>query len=266
MNKIMFLLALAVLVFGCQSKTDLKIDTSQVEVSHEYYTCSMHPQVHEKHTGQCPICGMPLIKVSSNKNKSNEKKLLPSDYQKEVMGFTEAVAKVQEVKFSSSVSGRLINSKLIAFYVYESEIFHMKSGQSFEVECSAMPGELLKGKITQIDTIADPSSRAVRVIGTISSVHNFTLAEGSVHGKILSAPEKVLMIPYDSVLRTGKSKIVYIVQKNGELKAKEISVNRVHGDSIEVIKGLSEGDVIAAGPNFLIDSESRLKGIEGSND
>jgi Cu(I)/Ag(I) efflux system membrane fusion protein len=28
-----------------------------------YYTCSMHPQIHEDHPGNCPICGMKLIKV-----------------------------------------------------------------------------------------------------------------------------------------------------------------------------------------------------------
>jgi Heavy metal binding domain len=26
-----------------------------------YYTCIMHPQIHEDHAGVCPICGMPLI-------------------------------------------------------------------------------------------------------------------------------------------------------------------------------------------------------------
>ncbi len=29
-----------------------------------YYTCSMHPQVHEEHPGNCPVCGMKLIAVS----------------------------------------------------------------------------------------------------------------------------------------------------------------------------------------------------------
>lgn len=28
-----------------------------------YYTCSMHPQIHEDHPGDCPICGMDLIQV-----------------------------------------------------------------------------------------------------------------------------------------------------------------------------------------------------------
>ncbi|MBN9484569.1 MAG: efflux RND transporter periplasmic adaptor subunit [Bacteroidetes bacterium] len=33
-----------------------------------YYTCSMHPQVHEDHPGNCPICGMKLIAVKKAKN------------------------------------------------------------------------------------------------------------------------------------------------------------------------------------------------------
>ncbi len=28
-----------------------------------YYTCSMHPQIHEDHDGKCPVCNMKLIKV-----------------------------------------------------------------------------------------------------------------------------------------------------------------------------------------------------------
>lgn len=27
-----------------------------------YYTCVMHPQIHEDKPGQCPICGMTLVK------------------------------------------------------------------------------------------------------------------------------------------------------------------------------------------------------------
>ena len=27
-----------------------------------YYTCAMHPQIHQDKPGKCPICGMTLIK------------------------------------------------------------------------------------------------------------------------------------------------------------------------------------------------------------
>ncbi|WP_431292692.1 efflux RND transporter periplasmic adaptor subunit [Pedobacter sp. P26] len=40
-----------------------------------YYTCSMHPQIHEDHPGNCPICGMKLIKVelTGSGNSATEK-------------------------------------------------------------------------------------------------------------------------------------------------------------------------------------------------
>lgn len=38
--------------------------TATPTASGSYYTCSMHPQVHQDHPGDCPICGMTLIKVN----------------------------------------------------------------------------------------------------------------------------------------------------------------------------------------------------------
>ncbi|MGF7079105.1 efflux RND transporter periplasmic adaptor subunit [Mucilaginibacter sp. UYCu711] len=39
--------------------------------SRAYYTCSMHPQVHEDHDGNCPICSMKLIKVEMTGTMNN---------------------------------------------------------------------------------------------------------------------------------------------------------------------------------------------------
>lgn len=40
-------------------------DHSSVEISSEVWTCSMHPTVREDGPGSCPICGMDLIRASS---------------------------------------------------------------------------------------------------------------------------------------------------------------------------------------------------------
>ncbi|OCX52529.1 hypothetical protein BEL04_13810 [Mucilaginibacter sp. PPCGB 2223] len=45
---------------------DQKPAAQAMAQSQFYYTCSMHPQVHEDHPGNCPICGMKLIKVEVN--------------------------------------------------------------------------------------------------------------------------------------------------------------------------------------------------------
>ena len=47
---------------SCQQKKE-KTQTAIVKKD-VYYTCSMHPQIHEDHPGDCPICGMKLIPVA----------------------------------------------------------------------------------------------------------------------------------------------------------------------------------------------------------
>lgn len=55
--------------------TPAVMDESQ---PHDYYTCSMHPSVHMHDPGQCPICGMTLMKVKSaaNAGAKRERKIL----------------------------------------------------------------------------------------------------------------------------------------------------------------------------------------------
>lgn len=42
-----------------------------------YYTCPMHPNVHEKHPGRCPICGMRLVKKTIARAPSSSASPLP---------------------------------------------------------------------------------------------------------------------------------------------------------------------------------------------
>jgi Cu(I)/Ag(I) efflux system membrane fusion protein len=61
MNKITFVALLLALWFtSCKQKPQTVAAATQGKA---YYTCSMHPQIHEDHPGNCPICGMKLIRV-----------------------------------------------------------------------------------------------------------------------------------------------------------------------------------------------------------
>ncbi|RKR83674.1 Cu(I)/Ag(I) efflux system membrane fusion protein [Mucilaginibacter gracilis] len=61
MNKLTYtvVLLLTLLFAACKQKAPQTAN----QANKAYYTCSMHPQVHEEHDGNCPICGMKLIKV-----------------------------------------------------------------------------------------------------------------------------------------------------------------------------------------------------------
>ena len=56
---LLFIAICLLLIVSCKSKTG-----TTAAANHDvYYTCSMHPQVHEDKPGQCPICKMDLIAV-----------------------------------------------------------------------------------------------------------------------------------------------------------------------------------------------------------
>lgn len=63
---------LAALFAACKHKIQTTAQLVSMEKNKSYYTCSMHPQVHEQQPGNCPICGMKLIKVEITGNSSTD--------------------------------------------------------------------------------------------------------------------------------------------------------------------------------------------------
>lgn len=69
MIKFKILVLLLMLAFAaCKQKPQASTAKTTLKA---YYTCSMHPQVHEDHDGNCPICGMKLIQVELTGTMSN---------------------------------------------------------------------------------------------------------------------------------------------------------------------------------------------------
>ena len=65
-------IAFCLLLFLPSCKEKKKTETAIVQ-KNVYYTCSMHPQIHEDHPGNCPVCGMKLIAVSKTSKMNDDK-------------------------------------------------------------------------------------------------------------------------------------------------------------------------------------------------
>jgi Cu(I)/Ag(I) efflux system membrane fusion protein len=57
---LLWIILITVSIIACKQKPLTAVSQAQNKT---YYTCSMHPQIHEDHPGDCPICGMKLIKI-----------------------------------------------------------------------------------------------------------------------------------------------------------------------------------------------------------
>jgi Cu(I)/Ag(I) efflux system membrane fusion protein len=71
---------------------------------------------------------------------------------------------------------------------------------------------------------------------------------------------QVLAVPTESVIATGKRKVVIVKEEHG-FRPVEVMTGQEGGGKTEILKGLDEGENIVASGQFLIDSEASLSGV-----
>lgn len=238
----------------------------QMPQASAYWTCPMHPQIHQDHPGECPICHMKLVKVEKKTEGSDQDQgekrasLDVTESQLTLIGVQKTEVEKMTLKARIPVSGRILSSSHVAFQVYEKDLRYVRAGLSFRGEGNIYSEEEVSGTVSSVDTIVDPTSRTVRVEGTIKKGPKGLLSETSFRGEVELELDDRLAIPESAVLHTGAQDLVYIVGSDNHLTPKSVKLGMKTEGFYEVLSGLSEGDYISSGPNFLIDSEAKIRG------
>lgn len=115
MRNLLFISILAITLFAC-SKENKKMSTGghehvAEEKSGQKYTCPMHPQVIQDGPGQCPICGMDLVRV--NKGDASNNDLMLSESQIKLANITTQKVSIQPVGQTVVVNARLVENEAL---------------------------------------------------------------------------------------------------------------------------------------------------------
>jgi len=84
--------------------------------------------------------------------------------------------------------------------------------------------------------------------------------ESSVSGSIEVELKDRLFIPADAVVHSGAEDLVYVFSSENTVSPKSVRLGGKAEGYFEVLDGLQVGDEVSAGANFLIDSESKIRG------
>ena len=277
MNKKIWILAILLIGIGgvwtfqkfTQKPLVQEIVTAKSSEKKGYWTCPMHPQVHSDKAGECPICHMALVLVSaqaetsmSNSKDEMRSSIQANTHQLELLGAQKLTVEKMTLNVRIPVSGRLLSSRAVVFQVYESDMRYIKPGLSFSGTSTVISEGEISGVITTVDSIVDPTSRTIRVVGAIKKSPPNLVSETTFSGAIALSLDDRIGIPENSVLHAGTGDLVYVVEKNNVLTPKKVSLGLKSESFYEVLEGLSVGDVISSGPNFLLDSEAKIRGTQ----
>ena len=143
--------------------------------------------------------------------------------------------------------------------VYERDLGKVKIGQKVRMTSTAYPGEPFDGKVGFMYPAVSEQTRTLKIRMEFANpalqLRPGMYAEVELEGS--GGP--VLAVPADAVMDGGDLQYAFVVHNGTHFEPRLLTIGRRSNDLMEVLSGLSEGELVITSANFLIDSESRLK-------
>jgi Cu(I)/Ag(I) efflux system membrane fusion protein/cobalt-zinc-cadmium efflux system membrane fusion protein len=144
--------------------------------------------------------------------------------------------------------------------VYEAEMSAISVGGRAAVVLDAYPGERTTGRAIYISPYVDEQTRTSKVRYAFPNPQGrfkpgmFATVEIGTSGGV------GITVPVDAVLDSGREQLVFVAQGDGYFTPRPVTIGRRLGGTVEILAGLKEGEEVASGATFFLDSESQLHG------
>lgn len=105
----------------------------------------------------------------------------------------------------------------------------------------------------------DPATRTLQVRLEVDNGDFVLRPDMFVDVDLSVAFPGIIVVPADAVADSGLRQVVFLERGQGAFEPREVQVGSRLGGQVEIVKGLSAGERIAASGTFLLESESRLQ-------
>lgn len=147
--------------------------------------------------------------------------------------------------------------------IYENDIAALSIGQKAKLSITSLPGQIFNGTVTFISYVVQESTRTVKVRFECNNAKQLLKPGMYATAEISLEMGKMLALPEESIIDTGKRKIVFIDQGKGCYAPREVETGFKADSYYQTISGISQNDSVVISSQFLFDSESRLKAQAG---
>lgn len=145
--------------------------------------------------------------------------------------------------------------------IFEMDLRNIEEGQSVKMSASYLEGSTIAGVVASIDQVINPETRTAKVRIQIKKSPVKLRPDSYLDVEIYVPQGKHIAIPLDAVVDTGEETFVFVYKGGGEFEPRKIIIKFRAGDDVAIAQGLEDGEEIVVSGNFLVDSESQLKGV-----
>jgi RND family efflux transporter MFP subunit len=143
--------------------------------------------------------------------------------------------------------------------VYESDVALVSVGQSVNAIVDAWPGRTIHGTISFIHPHLDYTSRTVMARATLDNTDQILHPGMYASATIMSTPvADAVLVPREAVIDTGTSQTAFVAHPGGHFEPRKVRMGILADDGrVQILEGLSPGEVVVTSGQFLLDVESR---------
>lgn len=148
--------------------------------------------------------------------------------------------------------------------VFEQDLGLIRVGAPVHVEMASYPGRTFSGRVSFVWPMVEAQSRTGRVRVVLANPQG--LIKPGMYATLLfeaTLGRNLLSLPAEAIVQTGERNLVFVEGAGGMLEPREVTIGGRADGRLQILRGVVEGERVAAAANFLIDAESRLAGGGG---
>jgi len=164
---------------------------------------------------------------------------------------------------------RVVDNRLLDLTVTvpSSEMGALRVGQPLTFFTDAVPGRTFTGKVKFINPAVDESNRSVKVVAEVENRQEVLKGGLFVTGRIVTGKRTgVLQAPRASLLSwdVGGRKASLFVVTDNVARLRQVGTGVVSGDGVEIVSGLSAGEMVITRGGFNVRDGDRVKATQGN--
>jgi len=194
--------------------------------------------------------------------KQNQKQLADATIKSPISGviIKKLIDKGAFVNVGTAIASIVDISKLkIKLNVSESNVYEIKVGEEAHITTDVYPGVTFSGRVTFVSAEGDENHNYdVEIMMPNSSKHR--LKAGTFANVIIDQPAvgEKLYIPREALQGSTRNAQVYVAEK-GKARLRKIEVREANNQYLEVLSGLSEGEVVVTTGQINLEDGKSIK-------